>query len=171
MASQIGCEVDGGHGRIVSLPAMLTIPRTTRRYLILAAATLLSSSRLAVGHSQRHGAIAIGHAWALPSAISDGQAFVPLVNTGVTPDALVAARSDMATAIELRANARYDDPAAASFVLEKAKPFPMRPQARHLRLVGLKTALVAGDTFNVVLDFEQAGEVEVLFYVENAPGD
>ncbi len=171
MASQVRCEVDGWHGTIVSLPEMLTIARITRRHAILAGSLFLSGSRHVSAHSQRHGAIAIGHAWALPSGLGDGQAFVPLVNLGSIADALVAVRSDIAAFIELRMNARYDHPAETGFVLEKGKPLPMRSQARHLRLAGLKTPLVAGNTFNAVLDFELAGEVEIVFHVETSPGD
>jgi hypothetical protein len=143
-----------------------------RRRLILGLAASLAFPALARAHSYRHGDIAIGHAWALPSEVSgEGQAFVPMVNNGKTADELVAARSNVCTQIELRRNNRYDDPPLSSFVLDPAKPLPMRPTARHLRLMGLKEPLLLDQRFAMVLDFLNAGEIEVEFHVETTPGD
>jgi periplasmic copper chaperone A len=123
-------------------------------------------------HSAKHGNIKIGHAWALPVRIGiDGQCFMPLLNAGKEPDALVAARSEICGFIELRRNARYDQPAEAEFALAPNKPVAMRPQATHLRLAGLHKPLQLGDRFPLILDFLNAGEVEVEVYVEHAPGD
>lgn len=142
-----------------------------RRRLILGLAGLATGPALAHAHSTRLGEIAIGHAWALPVRVSrEGQAFVPLVNNGNTPDELVAARSSVCGAIELRRNNRYDDPPLGSFMLEPGKPLPMRPTARHLRLMGLAAPLVVGQRFTIILDFLNAGEAEVAFQVEETPG-
>lgn len=121
-------------------------------------------------HSGRLGDIRIGHAWALPAAVGDGQVFIPLLNTGKLADALVAARSDLAGITELRRNARYDDPPEQEFALPPGKPFAMRPQASHLRLIGLAAPLAIGQRFPVVLDFLNAGEAEVEVHVERTPG-
>jgi copper(I)-binding protein len=56
-------------------------------------------------------------------------------------------------------------------ILEPGKPVPMRPTGRHLRLVGLNGPLVLGNRFSLVLDFLNAGEVEIEAYVEAKPGD
>jgi periplasmic copper chaperone A len=149
-----------------------TATMTDRRRLILSLAGLLALPATARAHSYTHGAIAIGHAWALPSEISgEGQAFVPIVNMGKKPDELLAARSSVCTQIELRRNNRYDDPPLSSFVLEPGKPLPMRPTARHLRLMGLKGPLLLDQRFTVILDFLNAGETEIEFHVEKTPGD
>lgn len=143
-----------------------------RRRLILGLAGALCGPATARAHSYRAGDIAIGHAWALPARVSrEGQAFVPLVNEGTATDELVAARSSICGTIELRRNNRYDDPPLTSFVLEPGKPLPMRPTARHLRLMGLEGPLVLGQSFTIILDFLNAGEAEVAFHVEDAPGD
>ena len=122
-------------------------------------------------HSAKSGAIAIGHAWALPAQSGDGQVFFPLVNNGITPDALIAARSSVCTLIELRRNNRYDDPPLESIPLEPGKPVPMRPTARHLRLIGLKRPLVKDGRFTIIVDFHNAGEVEIEAIVAERPGD
>lgn len=143
-----------------------------RRRLILSLAGIASLPASSRAHSYRLGDIAIGHAWALPAQVSpEGQAFVPLVNNGKAADELVAARSSVCGQIELRRNNRYDDPPLASFVLEPGRPLPMRPTARHLRLMGLVAPLLLGQRFSIILDFRDAGEVEVEFYVEQTPGD
>ena len=139
-----------------------------RRTIILGLIALPTAAR---AHSFKHGSIAIGHAWALPSQQSDGQLFFPLVNTGAKPDALVAARSSICTLIELRMNNRYDDPPLTAIELAPAKPVAMRPTARHLRLMGLDRPLIRGDRFSVILDFLNAGEVEIEVFVEEKSGD
>ena len=143
-----------------------------RRGVIVGLAAAAAWPAAARAHSYRLGDIAIGHAWALPAQVSrDGQAFVPLVNDGKVADELVAARSSVCGAIELRRNNRYDDPPLTSFLLEPGKPLPMRPTARHLRLMSLRDPLLLDQRFTIILDFLNAGEVEVEFHVENAPGD
>lgn len=122
-------------------------------------------------HSYKAGDIAIGHAWALPSQQTEGQVFVPLLNAGKEQDSLVAARSDMATMIELRAHNKYDILPMQEFVLHPGKPFPMRPTAFHLRLIGLSKPLVAGDRFKLILDFLNAGEVEIEVHVQDKAGE
>jgi copper(I)-binding protein len=148
------------------------MPLMLRRRLLLGLTGLIALPAGARAHSYTHGDIAIGHAWALPSAASgEGQAFVPAVNNGTETDELVAARSSVCTQIELRRNNRYDDPPLTSFVLEPNRPLPMRPTARHLRLMGLKGPLALDQRFPIILDFLHAGEIEVEFHVEHAPGD
>ncbi len=123
-------------------------------------------------HSVKSANIKIGHAWALPGAAGqDGQCFMPLLNTAPEADALVAARSDMCSFIELRRNARYDHPAETEFRLEQNKPIAMRPQAVHLRLAGLRQDLNLEGRFKLILDFLNAGEVELEVYVEKTPGE
>ena len=126
---------------------------------------------LARAHSFRHGNIAIGHAWALPRQLADGQVFFPMAIKGKESDEVVAARSDVCTFIQLRENNRYDDPPLRSIRLEPGKPVPMRPTATHLRLVGMTQPLKLGDRFKIILDFLNAGEFEIEVHVEEKPGD
>jgi copper(I)-binding protein len=96
---------------------------------------------------------------------------MPLLNNGSSVERLVAARADIATLVELRRNNHYSDPAEDSLDLLPRRPFPMRPTAFHLRLVGLQRPLLIGDRFNMVLDFELAGEIEIDVDVEAVPGE
>jgi periplasmic copper chaperone A len=125
----------------------------------------------AEAHSYKLGHILIGHAWALPTQSSEGQIFFPLVNNGSGSDKLIGARSPIASMIELRANNRYDDPALTAIDLEPGKPVPMRPTARHLRLITLTKSLAQGDRFPLILDFLNAGEIEIEVFVEPGPSE
>jgi periplasmic copper chaperone A len=126
----------------------------------------------ASAHSYKVGDIKIGHCWALPAlAGQDGQCFVPLLNSGTQEDSLVAARSELCLAIQLRHNARYDDPPEVQFDLPPNKPIAMRPQANHFRLVGLRQELKLGERFALVLDFLNAGEIELDVHVANTSSE
>jgi len=124
----------------------------------------------AQAHSYRHGNIAIGHAWALPRQLADGQVFFPMAIKGNDSDELVAARSDVCTFIQLRENNHYDDPPLSSIELQPGKPVPMRPTAIHLRLAGMRGPLRVGERFKIVLDFLNSGEFEIEVFVEEKPG-
>jgi periplasmic copper chaperone A len=139
-----------------------------KRRTIIFLPFLASAAR---AHSYKVNGIAIGHAWALPAEQGvSGQVFMPIVNQNAEADALIAARGDICATIQLRKNARYDDPPEKQFDLAPGKPFPMRPAARHLRLIGLQRSLVKGDQFSLVLDFRLAGEIEVNVFVEDKEG-
>ncbi|HUR43887.1 MAG TPA: copper chaperone PCu(A)C [Aestuariivirga sp.] len=144
-----------------------TIGRMKRRSFLLA---MLVPAKVHA-HSTKVGNIAIGHSWALPSRGTDGQLFFPLFNNGSEPDALTAATSEICEKIELRANDRYEEAPLQSILLEPAKPVPMRPTARHLRLAGLKRHLNEYDSFKILLEFLHAGKVEIEVIVEPSAGD
>jgi copper(I)-binding protein len=141
-----------------------------RRSLFWSLMGLVTLPAAARAHSYTKGSIALGHAWALPGE-GEGKAFFPVVNTGSQADELVTAKSSVCTQIEFRRNDKYDDPPLASFVLEPGRPMAMRPTARHLRLMGLKTPLVLDQRFTILLGFRNAGEIEIEFHVEHTPGD
>lgn len=141
----------------------------TRR-VFLPLFTLAAAAPKAMAHSFKIGEIAIGHVWGLPSETRETQVFVPLSNRGKEADALVAARSSVCSLIELRQNNRYDDPALTSIAADPGKPVAMRKGARHLRLIGLSKPLKAGDRFDMILDFEKAGEITVEVIVEDGSG-
>ena len=141
-----------------------------RRRLILSLAGLVTLPAAARAHSYTHGTIAIGHARALPGE-GEGKAFFPMVNNGKEADELASARSSVCTQIEFRRNGNYGDPPLTSFMLEPGRPVAMRPMARHLRLMDLKAPLVLDQRFTITLGFRLAGEIDVEFHVEHAPGD
>jgi periplasmic copper chaperone A len=145
------------------------IAMPTRRAVLLSTLAIPVAVN-AHAHSYTVGAIAIGHVWGLPSETNETQVFAPFSNRGDAADELVAARSSICSAVELRQNNRYDDPPLKSIELAPGKPVAMRKGARHLRLIGLTKSLKPGDRFDMVLDFLHAGEVVVEVIVEDGPG-
>jgi copper(I)-binding protein len=104
------------------------------------------------------------------ASIPNGAVYMMIKNNGETDDALIGAKTDVAETAELH-ETRIDEnevmrmrpidavelPAGGSAVLE--------PGGMHLMLIGLQKELVAGDTFELTLNFKQSGsqtiEVEV----------
>ncbi len=121
----------------------------------------------ALAHSTRFGSLAIGHAWIQASPTSEASAMVPLINEGRENNNLIGAHCDIAQAVELRDG----DRAVSEFILEPGKPFPMRVNAKHLQLVGLKTPLVKGDRVLIKLHFQILGETTLEFHVSDKAGE
>ena len=137
-----------------------------RSFLLLA---LLPS--LARAHSYKLGDIAIGHAWGLPSKDGETQIFMPLFNGGTTTDTLVSASYENAKSTELRSNNDYSQPFETGFVLAPKKPFPMRPTANHIRLLGLAKPLISGDRISMTLKFQTSGETKIEVHIQDKAGE
>jgi periplasmic copper chaperone A len=148
------------------IPAAQIATMKRRSFLILA---LLPS--LAHAHSYKLGNIAIGHAWGLPSKNSETQIFMPLFNSGTEEDSLVGASFAQAKSTELRVSSDYKTSAETAFVLAPQKPLPMRPTARHIRLMGLTQPLLAGDLIEVTLRFATAGETKIEVHMQDKAGE
>ncbi len=126
---------------------------------------------MAYAHSSKLGDIAIGHAWGLPSKAGESQIFMPLFNSGADEDSLVAASYDQAKTVELRLTSDYTMPAETAFVLAPKKPMPMRPTARHIRLMGLTKPLLAGERIALTLKFAKSGETKIEVHIQNKAGE
>ncbi len=126
---------------------------------------------LAYAHSYKLGDIAIGHAWGLPSKDGETQIFMPLFNGGSTSDTLASAAYENAKSAELRISNDYTAPAETGFELRPKKPFPMRPTASHIRLMGLFKPLVAGDRISLTLKFLTAGETKIEVHIQDKAGE
>jgi copper(I)-binding protein len=136
----------------------------TRIAAALAAAALAGA---AAAHDYRVGAIVIDHPYATPSA--DGAAavhFRALRNAGSEADRLLGARTPVASAVELQ-HFTADAPGAKP---QPVGDLPLPPgreaKTRHdgewrLWLTGLKAPLKPGDSFQLTLHFEKAGDKDV----------
>ena len=133
--------------------------------------TLILMPTVAHAHSYKQGNILIGHAWGLPSNNDATQIFMPLFNGGDTVDTLISVSCDLSKSAELRLNNGYATPAEVGFVLEPKKPFPMRPTARHIRLLGLSKPLLAGDNISISLKFEKSGETKIEVHIQDKAGE
>ena len=109
--------------------------------------------------------LTIGDVWAHQSARRDGAAYLRIGNAGKDDDALIDASTPFAKRVELRG------PVPGGEVWETGRvdaiPAPARQvtdltaMALHLRLVGLRSNLRAGESVNITLTFEQAGAITV----------
>jgi copper(I)-binding protein len=132
--------------------------------LILAAGFLTSPVAAHEGHDDATAATPTGSAVA--SNTGTGLVYLEIRNDGDEPDRLLAANTDAAQSVDLHGS-EIDDgvmrmtslsdgleiPAGESIVLE--------PQGMHLMLVNLNHDLRPGDTYQVTLTFEHAGEITI----------
>ncbi len=132
---------------------------------LLAAAMAILAGCAAQGQPQ---GLIIKDAWVRPSPVEagNGAAYLTIENHTGQDDALLAAASDIADAVEIhesmamegemmgmRPVERIDVPAGSSVVLE--------PGGFHVMLIGLRQELREGDTVTLRLTFANAGEITI----------
>lgn len=96
-----------------------------------------------------------------------GAAFMVIENTGDEADQLIDARSDIAKRVELHTHKENDQGVMQMLHVPEGFPIPagdVHMLARggdHVMFMGLNGVLEHGDTVNVTLVFEKAGEIAV----------
>ena len=100
-----------------------------------------------------------------PPTVTNGAAYMTLVNTGKAADRLIGASGEVSATVELHTHLMEGGvmkmrPIKAIEV-NPGEPAVLRPGGLHIMLIGLKKPLVAGQTFPLRLRFEQAGEIPV----------
>ena len=112
-------------------------------------------------------------AWSRATApgLGTGGAYFHLINTGERGDRLIGVRSDRAPRVELHrtieegGNARMVHtptvrvPANGELVIE--------PGGRHVMLMGLERALTEGETYEIILELERAGDLPITVEVRS----
>jgi copper(I)-binding protein len=92
-------------------------------------------------------------------------AYMVLANSGSKSDRLVGAESDIAEAVEIHESKMEGDVMKMEqieFIEVPAEgQAELKPGGKHIMLVGLKRDLEAGDTVDLKLIFEHAGEMQV----------
>lgn len=122
------------------------------------------------------GSIEVVDPWARPSIPNrPGVAYLEIRNTGESPDRLVGARAAAAEAVELHKAEQKEGVMRMAPVeaveVPAAGAARLAPGGFHLMLFGLETPLEAGDSLEMVLEFERAGPVTVSVPVRReAPG-
>ena len=92
--------------------------------------------------------------------------FMSIANPNNQADTLVSARSDVAPRVELHTMVKDDQ---GSMKMQQVPNIPLpptgtvelKPGALHVMMFGLTKDLKEGDTFNVTLKFDKAGEKTV----------
>lgn len=111
----------------------------------------------------------------LPNAPVAG-GFLTIENTGTEPDRLVSATSDIASETQIHEMAMQGDVMkmrqfADGLEIPAGETVVLAPGGFHIMFMGLKQALVEGETITVTLTFEKAGTVDVVLPIEAAAAD
>lgn len=111
------------------------------------------------------GAIQVIEPWARPAVGGgNGAAYIVLKNGG-TADRLVSARSDVARSVEIHTMEMSGNTMQMRPVdgidLPANGQVELKPGGYHVMLIGLNKELKPNDTFDVKLQFEKAGPVDV----------
>ena len=115
--------------------------------------------------------VQVEYPWARPTpqTVTNGAAYLTLVNQGKQVDRLLSATGDVAGTIELHTHVEEGGvmkmrPVEAIEV-KPGEPVVFRPGGLHIMLVNLKQPLVEGQTFKLLLNFERAGSIPVDVHV------
>jgi copper(I)-binding protein len=120
-----------------------------------------------LGSCQQAGHLSVNSAWSRPTSEgSNGAAYFTINNPTPQQDFLVAARCDIATQVEIHMSNIRDD-GVMEMVTQKNVPVDpgssvkFEPGGLHVMLVNLQQDLNPGDTFELSLQFQNAGEIPV----------
>lgn len=126
--------------------------------------------------ADQHVAIQIEDAWAResPPTVSNGAAYLTLINAGKDTDRLLSASGDVAKTIELHTHLMDNNVMRMRRIdaieVAPGEPTVLRPGGLHIMLIDLKQPLVAGQAFPLKLRFEKAGEIPVEISVRGKDG-
>ncbi|MEO1694419.1 MAG: copper chaperone PCu(A)C [Pseudomonadota bacterium] len=147
-------------------PASGTFFRAAALAVVLACA--LPVTRDAAADESAAGPLKIEHSWARPSlgANKITAGYMTITNTGKTDDTLIAAKTPVATTVELHTHTN-DNGVMRMRKLDGGIPLPagttvtLEPGGLHLMLIGLTTRVTTGSRVPVQLTFAKAGTVTV----------
>lgn len=143
--------------------------------LALVSAVMLVAGTFAAQADMKHtspmaGDIHIENAWtrATPNGAPAGGAFVTLTNNGKMADRLIGASSDVAKVVEVHEMSMDNGVMKMAhlkdgLVIEPGATVELKPGSFHLMMIGLHKAIAKGDMVKITLEFEHAGQVEVMF--------
>ncbi|MCA0457915.1 MAG: copper chaperone PCu(A)C [Chloroflexi bacterium] len=108
-----------------------------------------------------------GYARSTPEGAPTGAVFGLLVNLGAETDTVLSITTPAADAAEMHemvvgeGDVMQMRPVEGGFVVPSSDFLTLAPGGLHIMLIGLKQPLVAGETLDLLLTFEHAGEVAV----------
>ena len=127
----------------------------------------------ALAEEYRLGDLVVQDPWAreMPPVSATGALWFRVVNHGGA-DRIVSVQSPFAERAELHTHEMEDGVAKMRHLPSVEVPahgdLVFEPGDRHVMLIGLNEALVAGESFPVTIRFAQAGEMEVLVRVRSS---
>ena len=161
---------------------IITVAASMIALIAIALAGSLATARHDHGHGTPHAHE--GSMMATPGAMSGmtgtGVVYLTITNEGETDDALVSVSTDRADLAEVH-ETRVQDEIAVMMPHDGALEIPagesvsLEPGGLHVMLIGLTDDIRLGDTFDVTLTFEDAGEVTLpvtaVYDAEEAEGE
>jgi len=143
------------------------------RIVVSFALTLFSAAALA--HEYAKADIFIDHPWARPgkAATVPAAVYFEIVNRGEAGDRLLSAKSARAEHVELHVSEKSETGIVSMRLLKDGltvdglAKVSMETGSYHVMLIGLEGKLRLGESFPMTLNFEKAGEIEILVHVED----
>ena len=138
---------------------------------ILTLATVFSLPGLAFAHEFKANELEIIHPIAFETAptAKAGGGYFTIVNFGETDDSLIAVKADFPK-VMVHKSEETDGIARMMHVdrveIPAGETVEFAPGGYHVMFMGLPGPLQAGDSFPATLVFETAGELEIIFNVE-----
>jgi hypothetical protein len=97
---------------------------------------------------------------------ANSAAYMVIRNTGSAPDKLIAARSDVAKTVEIHTVIEENGmmqmrPVEGGIEIPAGGEVELKPGGYHVMLIGLTRDMNAGETVQITLQFETAGEIPI----------
>ena len=143
---------------------------------LTSATAFIAYATAAFGHDFQSGGLIIDHPMAFPtmSTAMSGAGYFRVTNTGTEDDRLIGIRADFPR-VTLHGT-RNDDGIMTMFTIDAldipaGETVVLEPGAMHVMFMGLDgDPFEVGEEIPATLLFEEAGEVDVVFYVEPRGG-
>jgi copper(I)-binding protein len=122
-----------------------------------------------LAHSYKLDTIAVGHVWAPPpeEGAKGIAVYGPILNRGDTSARLVGASSPIAEEVRFRISKDGDVNWPEVIELRPNKPVSLASWREHIWLSGVQKPVEDGDSFELILDFGDAGKLPVKVVVED----
>ncbi len=122
------------------------------------------------------GVLDVKNVWARPAASGDNGAVYFMIENGTEQaDVLHSVQTDIATAVELHMSVMEGDHMSMHqqdvVTVPAGEAVAFTPGSLHVMLIGLTHELKTGDTFDITLEFENAGEKIVTVTVRDDVND
>ena len=143
---------------------------------LIAATLALALPTFAAAHDYTLGTLEIGHPMAYETAATakSGGGYVTITNTGDNADALIGAKAEFPK-VQIHQSYEEDGVAKMRHVekieLPAGETVELAPGGFHVMFMGLAEPFEVGAEIPVTLVFEKAGEIEVMFHVEERSSD
>jgi len=135
---------------------------------ILLAATLLALLLAACTGASAEEGITVEDAWVRPAPVTggNGAGYMVITNHTGEPDALIGASAGFAEMVEVHESVHMEGDTMSMHAVERIDIAPgesvrLEPGSYHIMLMGITEELQEGDTVELTLHFETAGDVTV----------